>query len=99
MPKLPLFRPWTYEPADLRDDVELIIHDSKNYKIEVWKVTSGDSGEKYYVQILKQIAPPHLYYFCHCPNGFPMIPLEVLQLGKHCKHIEHLKQFLKERKK
>ena len=93
---------WRYELVDTRDDVSLALK-STTMSTEVYKVTSGDSGKKYYVQVLSieqemGRVPSTKVYLCNCPEGTFRAPLSVIGLGPVCKHAKNLAVFLKERK-
>jgi len=92
---------WRYEPAEIREDVEGQLPD--NVKLHVYKVTSGDSGKKYYVQRLeiwtRNHDEPQVIYLCNCENALGALPLAILGVRDPCKHAENLKAYLQERKK
>lgn len=87
---------WKYDLVDTRDDVKTEMPDG--WKVEVYKVTSGDSGKTYYVQHVHWGDSKGSYFFCSCPEGIFRAPIAMTG-GKCCKHAENLKQFLEERKK
>lgn len=87
---------WTYELVDTREDVRLGM--PAGSKVEVYKVTSGDSGKKYYVQRVRIESGE--FYLCQCPEGTFRAPLGILRVVKDvCKHAGNLAQFLKEKKR
>ncbi len=97
---------WRYDQVEPRDDVLLGIPDT--WKIEVYKIQSGDSGKVYYVQLLSSEIPKIVgrgdsgrtwIYLCNCPEGVFRAPLSVLGIESPCKHASHLADFLKEKKK
>lgn len=72
--------------------------------LEVYKVTSGDSGKKYYVQVLSieremGRVPNTTILVCNCNEGYFRIVLAILGIEDPCKHTIHLKEYLEERKK
>ena len=88
---------WVFDEKDVRDDVKLNLPD--DWKLRVFHVTSGDSGKKYWVQILTTRNP--LRYesaitLCNCNEGYFQLPLSVLGLKKCCKHAERTLDFIKE---
>lgn len=95
---------WKYDKVDVRDDVKIQLPD--NWKLEVYKIVSGDTGKTYYVQVLKEVWEKSSgndsgscpIYLCNCPEGTFRASLSVVGLGPACKHAEHLAEFLKERK-
>jgi hypothetical protein len=95
---------WIFEEKDVRDDVKLNFPDE--WKLRVIHVTSGDSGKKYWVQILhKKLAfeneiPKHKLpiTMCDCNEGKFQQPLSVLGLKICCKHAEYALAYIRERK-
>lgn len=61
----------------------------------MYHVTSGDSGEKYWVQLLKEEGQKPIA-FCDCPEGKFLGPLVTIQAIEPCKHVDNLIAFLKE---
>lgn len=83
-------RAWKYERKDVREDVETQMPD--NWKLEVWLVTSGDSGDQYWIQVLTESLTGKTtpLYLCDCPQGKFKAPLSVVGLGPQCKHAINL---------
>lgn len=93
---------WKYEQTVTREDVLTALPD--HCTVTVYKVTSGDTGKIYYVQVLKirwdfpnKQNASQTVYLCNCPEGTFRAPLEVVGAGRGCKHAENLAVFLKER--
>lgn len=105
---------WRYEKVPVRGALQVVQDNLPNWRVEVWKVTSGDSGETYYIQSMYcHKVPPTgelatIYkctiYLCNCESAImrgqnmQSISAGILQVGNGCKHVEHLKLYLKERK-
>jgi hypothetical protein len=90
---------WKYEIKELREDVEVNLPD--NWTCIVAKVTSGDSGKPYWVQVMSdKKAPTQVLAVCQCPEGYFKAPLTMIGLRVFfCKHVVNLLAFLKEREK
>jgi hypothetical protein len=87
---------WKYDEKELRDDVKLNL--PEGWKLRVFHVTSGDSGKKYWVQILRSSErSDFVISLCNCDQGYFQLPLSVLGLKICCKHAENVLAFLKER--
>lgn len=89
---------WRYQKCDTRDDVKTGMPDG--WKVDVYKVTSGDSGKQYYVQCISSLTMDDIY-LCNCPEGTFRAPLGIVGASapsKICKHAENLAAFLKEKK-
>lgn len=95
---------WRYEEVEIREDVEGQL--PENVQLHVYKVTSGDSGEKYYVQRLKvwryplteETRKPQIVYLCNCGSALGALPLSILGIKPlPCKHAENLKKYLEEK--
>jgi len=89
---------WKYEEKELREDVRLNL--PNHWKCQVFKVTSGDTGKEYWVQIIGS-GGHHLnqIVLCDCPEGKFHQPLTVLGLKDFiCKHGQNLLAFLKDKK-
>jgi hypothetical protein len=84
---------WKYEECDVRDDVKLAL--PEGWSLRVFRVQSGDSGEKYYVQIMQTRHSPQPICLCDCMQGKFLAPLSILGLGEPCKHGSNLLAFLK----
>lgn len=74
------------------------------WKVEVWRVTSGDTGKAYYVQVLTGAhgtTPVESTYICNCKDamihGQNLVAIARESYG--CKHSENLHKYLEERKK
>lgn len=102
---------WKYEQLDTREDVITAMPD--NWTVRVYKVTSGDSGKKYHVQIVEEIRAVKLLpgapgsdrkeriYLCNCPEGTFKAPLSIVGALPYgpCKHAQNLAMFLAEKKR
>ena len=97
---------WIFDEKDVRDDVKLNLPD--DWKLRVFQVTSGDSGKKYWVQILdkrlldsesKNKVTSSVITMCDCNEGKFQQPLSVLGLKICCKHAEETIGYVKSRKK
>jgi len=90
---------WSYDEKQIRDDVKLNLPDEA--KVRVFHVTSGDTGKKYWVQLLRIIDPAtgrlSMITMCDCQQGYFQLPLSVLGLKICCKHAENLLEFLREK--
>jgi hypothetical protein len=86
---------WQYRDLGVREDVELEL--PVGYKLYVWEVTSGDSGKKYWVQILNFESFKRPITMCSCNQGTFQQPLSILGLKICCKHAENLLLYLKEK--
>jgi hypothetical protein len=86
---------WAFDQIDIRDDVDLALKDS-DWKLRVYKVLSGDSGEIYWIQWLhlgeREEGPGTDIILCDCLAHKFQHPLEVLGMGQEvrCKHIIRL---------
>lgn len=98
---------WKYEKLDTRDDVKTAMPD--NWTVHVYKVTSGDSGKKYHVQVIEDglrfssaaiKGTRHRIYLCECPEGTFKAPLSIVGALPYgpCKHAQNLAMFLSEKK-
>ncbi len=89
---------WKYDETYVRDDVKTNLPDS--WKVRVFKVLSGDSGNKYYVQVMqgpRNSSPFIPIALCNCNEGTFLAPLAILGLPTGlCKHAKNLLAFLKE---
>ncbi len=95
MPKL-----WQYDEKELREDVKLNL--PEDWKCRVFKVTSGDSGKTYWVQLLSNDyaalnVKRMTLSLCNCSEGYFQLPLSVLGLKMCCKHASNLLEFLKDK--
>jgi hypothetical protein len=102
---------WTYDEKELREDVRLNL--PADWACRVFKVTSGDSGKSYWVQVMWNHAGPlepgtllrlqraqKVIILCDCPEGEFHQPLTVLGFQDFvCKHGKNLLQFLEEKGK
>jgi hypothetical protein len=75
----------------------------ERWSVEVWKVTSGDTGIQYYVQILTGAhgtTPVHSTYICNCKDA--MIHgqnlVAIVKEGTGCKHTQKLAEYFDERR-
>jgi hypothetical protein len=97
---------WVLDECNVREDVADIISDS--WELRVFKVTSPDSGNVYWVQVLRRRGVPKgkneewdtPAVFCNCPHGLFMAPLQVVLFGPCgldtiCKHAKVVWDFLK----
>jgi hypothetical protein len=77
-----------FDEKNVRDSVKLVL--PKEYKVKVFQVRSGDSGQNYWIQRI--IGPKTDIILCDCPVGKFNQPAEILGLGNHlrCKHILNL---------
>jgi len=91
--RMPLL--WKYEELDLRDDVKLAL--PENWRLSVYKVTSGDSGKIYHVQQMFS-SKGQVISLCNCSQGYFQLPLAVLGLKSPCKHADNLNEFLDEKR-
>lgn len=84
---------WKYDLLETREDVLREMPDG--WRVEVYKVTSGDSGKEYFVQKVARPGVPRMYfYLCNCREGLFRIPVAITG-GRCCKHTENLIEFLK----
>jgi len=88
---------WQYDERDLRPDVKLNL--PKEWKLQVFKVISGESGKSYWIQVLRQTnckaSMRSTITLCNCPEGQFLAPLVVLGLGEfRCKHAAALLTYL-----
>lgn len=91
---------WQYDERDIRPDVELNL--PPDWKLQVFKVTSGDSGKHYWIQVLRQkdwkASRRQTITLCNCPEGQFLAPLVVVGLGEHrCKHATALLAYLEDK--
>ena len=87
---------WRYELTYTLDDVKN--HLPENWAVFVYRVTSGDSGEKYYCQMIVNAKTKQQIELCNCPQALGRLPLAVLNAVEHlCKHTENLKEFLRQK--
>lgn len=71
----------------------------KPYTARVFEVISGDSGKKYWVQLIHRQHVKARITLCNCRSGYFKAPLTLSGLKKHyCKHIQFVRQWLKDRK-
>lgn len=71
----------------------------KLYTARVFEVISGDSGKKYWVQLIHRQHVKARIALCDCKQGYFRAPLTLSGLKKHyCKHVQYVRQWLKERK-
>jgi hypothetical protein len=84
---------WEYDEKPIREDVKLNLPDG--WKLRVFQVTSGDSGKKYWVQLMDSAQSQMT--FCNCAEGYFQLPLAVLGLKACCKHAGNLLKFLEEK--
>lgn len=89
---------WAYEEVEVREDVKTNLPD--DWKLRVFKVRSGDSGETYFVQVLDGNSNRYStsqIVLCDCMQGKFLAPLSVLGTGEdfNCKHASQLLDFLK----
>lgn len=89
---------WIFDEKDVRPDVQLYLPD--DWKLRVFHVTSGDSGKKYWVQILHNEGSDHFrdITLCDCSEGKFQQPLSVLGLKVCCKHAGETLDFIKNKK-
>lgn len=89
---------WRYEQAEVLEEVRTKLPDG--WEVQVYYVTSGDSGEKYLCQILTNGKTRQRIELCDCWNGKGKLPLSILGAIDHlCKHTENLVLFLQEKGK
>lgn len=89
---------WVYDLKDIREDVQMYMKDSG--KMYVAHVTSGDSGEKYWVQIfIPTLAKTKPMSICQCNQGFFQWAPAAYGFKLCCKHAENLLVYINERKK
>jgi hypothetical protein len=70
----------------------------KDWAVFVYKVTSGDSGHKYYCQLIVNAKTKQQIELCNCPQALGRLPLAILNAVPHlCKHTENLKEYLREK--
>jgi hypothetical protein len=87
-----------YEEKDLREDVEVNLPD--DWKLRVFTVTSPDSGNEYFVQILERIGFGKPIVLCDCPQGKFHAPLIIVGLSSfQCKHGTSLLELLERKVK
>jgi len=86
---------WQFEKVDTREDVATKMPDT--FKVEVYKIKSGDSGKTYYVQYISQHGKGRNekdvvgFYLCNCPEGTFRAPLGIVSAVQcACKHSEYL---------
>lgn len=87
-------RSWQYRIADIRDDIKdcLVPGD----KLFVAEVTSGDSGEKYWVQVnFPKVGK--VQSICQCQRGYFQWYAGLYGMKPSCKHADNLIAFLKEK--
>lgn len=69
------------------------------YTARVFKITSGDSGKIYYVQLIHRHHVKARIALCNCKYGYFRAPLTLGGYKKeHCKHIRFVRKWLRERK-
>lgn len=86
---------WAYKEVDVREDIETQL--PPDWELKVYKVRSGDSGDSYYVRVLRaRNASNQRVVMCNCWQGQELQPLLVLGIGDPCKHGANLLTFLKE---
>lgn len=90
-----MIKPNSYREADLREDVRL--HLPEGWKLNVIELTSGSSGKKYWVQVLRDSKRnPKPVVLCDCPEGKFLAPLVILGLMDPCKHGKDVLSYLRE---
>ena len=78
-----------YEECNLRDDVKL--HLPEGFKAKVYKVTSGNSGKVYFVQLEWDKEGNLILSTCQCVAGY----FQILIAGTPCcKHVKALLEVL-----
>lgn len=95
---------WVFEEFNVREDVKLNLPD--DWKVRVFRVVSGDSGKKYWVQVVSHEVQGKLgkrydrSFLCNCNDGWFKVPLLILGLQDFtCKHGVQLSAFLQSEKK
>lgn len=75
---------WKVDEREVRNDVKDNL--PKDREVRVFKVTSGDTGKTYWVQVMLCTKAVPIY-LCDCPEGKFKIPLLILGLREFtCKH-------------
>jgi hypothetical protein len=77
-----------FDEKNIREDVKLNL--PNDWKLRVLEMTSGDSGEKYWVQYMENKNFHNHICICNCPRGLFHIPVEILGLYPEgrCKHVK-----------
>lgn len=94
--------PWSYSQKDLLDEVKENL--PEDYSLLVYKVTSGDTGKEYWVQLMYHASKPggfhnQIFAMCNCNQGTFRLPLTVLGMKDFfCKHVTNLLEFIEEQK-
>ena len=91
---------WVLDECNVREDVANALPDG--WKLRVFKVTSPDSGNVYWVQAINEPDAPvgSDSMFCNCPHGLFLSPLQTVirpsnNLDLICKHANVVMDFLK----
>lgn len=79
---------WSVDEKDVREDVQLAL--PKEWKLRVFAVVSGDTGNEYWVQILKNKTISKPICLCDCAGAKFVLPLLTLGLKDPCKHAQYV---------